>query len=995
MIRNTRRHRSLMGASAAAIATSLLLAGGAMAQTATSTIRGNVSDQGQAEAGAQIVARDSASGYVSRATANASGNYVLSGLRPGSYEVTVTTADGQSTTETVSIGVGQTGTLDVDVASAAPGVTDVAEVVIVARQLADTRTSEVATNVSRTQIDTLPQISRNFLNFAALAPGVRVTEGETERTITAGGQPTSAINVFIDGQNQKSTIVDGGVAGQDDSRGNPFPQGAVQEFRVVSQNFKAEYEQAGSAIITAVTRSGSNAFEGEVFATYQNEEWIQQDYFSELRGADQPELTREQYGFVLSGPIIEDTLHFLASYERKDETRSAQTFLTRPEYEPLFTDQLGNFATPFEQDLFFGKLSWQVNDRNRIELTGTWREESDIRDVGGQNGPERATQINGETRSIVLRHQYQGDNFLNEMALDYFNYTYNPTALNFDTYGAEYVVFRDNDVNTPGFQFNVFNREATVFTLGGRSDNQNIEQESITFRNDLTFTNIEWNGEHTIKLGFKYSDQSYFVNKEFGRNPQFWFDVDGRPEINGSTEIPVRVSLGTAVAPADISNAVIGLYIQDDWRITDRLELNLGLRWDYEDNAVNNDYTTPQNIRGMLAAMEALPGYSFPEYFNPDDYVTDGDRDAFTDAFQPRIGFSYDVFGDQSTVIFGGAGRYYDRVGFNFAFDERFKPFQFNKEIFFSVAGGMHGGVNTVAWNPTYLTPAGLDPLLAAAPGSGEIFLINNDMEPPRTDQFNFGVRQKFGDFQTALTFAYGKTTNLFAWYIANAGSETGDRFSGPTPGSVGHPEFRNLIFFGNNDAEQTFRAIYLTVDKPFDTDSGWGMQFTYTLSESERNGTRDNGLTGFDFDYNRPGLSPTFPTNQDERHRIVATGIVALPLDFRLSGILTLGSGLPFHQFVCPTATNPDICWNGGRPEGQDFLFTDAFSFRQIDLRLTKEFDVFNGQSVELILDAINVFNFENYSNFEQCLCSAQYGEPRGQHLPTRSFQLGLRYRW
>ena len=67
-------------------------------------------------------------------------------------------------------------------------------------------------------------------------------------------------------------------------------------------------------------------------------------------------------------------------------------------------------------------------------------------------------------------------------------------------------------------------------------------------------------------------------------------------------------------------------------------------------------------------------------------------------------------------MIFGGAGRYYDRVGFNFAFDERFKAFQFNKEIFFSVAGGMRGGVNTVAWNPIYLTPAGLDPLLAATP---------------------------------------------------------------------------------------------------------------------------------------------------------------------------------------------------------------------------------------------------------------------------------------
>src|SRR5690606_6384569 len=121
-----------------------------------------------------------ATGYVARATANAAGNYVLPGLRPGAYEVTVTTPDGQTATESVSIGVGQTGTLDLMVGGeivADSGATEVEELVITARQLPDARTSEIATNVSRTQIDTLPQISRNFLNFAALAPGVRITEG--------------------------------------------------------------------------------------------------------------------------------------------------------------------------------------------------------------------------------------------------------------------------------------------------------------------------------------------------------------------------------------------------------------------------------------------------------------------------------------------------------------------------------------------------------------------------------------------------------------------------------------------------------------------------------------------------------------------------------------------------------------------------------------------------------------------------------------------------
>ena len=990
----TRKSIQYLGAaSALAMAVSLACAGGASAQGATSTLRGTIYEGQAVETGGTITATEVATGYVSRGRIGDDGGYVLAGLRPGTYRINATTADGQTVEDLITIALGQVATLDLDVAVVVTGSSDgsaaeLDDVIVTGRRIFEVRTSEVATNVSQVQINNLPQISRNFLNFAALAPGVRVTEGETERTISAGGQGASAINVFIDGQNQKSTIIDGGVGGQDDSRGNPFPQVAIQEFRVISQNFKAEYEQASSSIITSVTRSGTNDLSGDAFITYQDSDWTSEDGFGREVGVE-----RLQYGGSVGGPIIEDRLHFFAAYERKDETRLNSVNTTTGIYAPLFAADGGTFDAPFEEDLFFGKLSWSIDDRQRVDLSVTYRTEADIRDFGGNNAYSRANQINTDVASIVLRHQYQGEGFLNEAQFDFYEYNYNPTALNFSDYGRSFVVFGDNSAD-PGFQYSVFNRQQTIFNTGGQSNNQDIRQRSFTFRDDLTFNDIEWNGNHTIKMGMKFSAQNMYVNKEFGRNPQFIFDVDARPEINGSRDIPINVNLGFPVPAADVDNNVFGLYIQDDWQISSQLEINLGLRWDYEDNAVNNDYVTPTAIRDTLNAIQALPGYDFPSYFNPADYITNG-RDAFTGAFQPRIGFSFDVFDDERTVIFGGAGRYYDRVGFNFAFDERFKPFQFNREVFFSVAGGMRGGVNTVAWNPIYLTPAGLDPLLAATPGQGEIFLINNDMEPPRTDQFNFGVRQKFGDFQTALTFAYGKTENLFAWYIANALTETGGRFSGPTPSSVGHPEFRNLIFFGNNDAEQTFKAMYLTVDKPFDTDSGWGMQFTYTLSEAERNGSRDGGLTGFDFDYNNPGLSPTFPTNQDERHRIVATGIVALPYDFRLSGILTLGSGLPFHQFVCPTASNPDICWNGGRPEGQDFLFTDTFAFRQIDLRLTKEFAVFNGQSVELILDAINVFNFENYSNFEQCLCSAQYGEPRGQHLPTRSFQLSMRYRW
>lgn len=409
----TRKSKFYLGAaSALAVAISLSAAGGVSAQVATSTIRGAVTEGAAAEAGAQIVARDVATGFTTRTTANSSGGYVLSGLRPGTYEITATTADGQSTSDVVSIGVGQVGELDLEIGGggavvADSGATELGEIVVTGRRLAEVRTPEIATNVTTEQIQTLPQINRNFLNFAALAPGVRVSTNEAEVTITAGGQRAESVNAFIDGASLKSNVIAGGIAGQDDSRGNPFPQAGIQEFRVVSQNFKAEYEQASSAIITAVTRSGTNEFHGEVFGTYRDQDFITQDVFSERRGDEQPSLEVQQYGFALGGPIIEDQLHFFGTYERKEEGRAATVNLGRqdPRFTTMFADYIGTFGTPFEEDLFFGKLSWQPADGHLVDLSLTYRDEADVTGVGGANSFERATGLQQTTKGANLRYQ--------------------------------------------------------------------------------------------------------------------------------------------------------------------------------------------------------------------------------------------------------------------------------------------------------------------------------------------------------------------------------------------------------------------------------------------------------------------------------------------------------------------------------------------------------------------------------------------------------------
>ncbi|NBB63857.1 TonB-dependent receptor [Pseudomonas sp. ODNR1LW] len=996
MIKFNTRSAALAAVSAFAITAGF--GGAAAAQVATSTIRGNITDGAQVEAGAAVVARDVASGFTNRTTANAQGGYTLSGLRPGTYEVTVTTADGETATDTVSIGVGQVGNLDLVVADAGAA-TNVGEIVVVGRRLVEVRTPESATNVTTQQIQTLPQINRNFLNFAALAPGVRVSTNDAEVQITAGGQRAEAVNAFIDGASLKSNIIAGGIVGQDDSRGNPFPQAAVQEFRVVSQNFKAEYEQASSAIITAVTRSGTNEFHGEVFGTYRNQDMVTQDVFSERRGDEKPDLSVKQYGAAMGGPIIQDRLHFFGSYEHKQENRAATVTLgpVGSPYQQQFAEYLGTFATPFEEDLYFGKLSFQPAEGHLIDLSVTYRDEGDVTGVGESNAFERATGLQQTTKSANLRYQWQGQGFLNEFAVDYRNYNYNPTAANFDTPGASYRIF--TNAYDP-------NGGTTILNVGGANSRQDITDEAVTIRNDLTFNEVEFNGFHTIKLGVKFSNQDYHVEKEFGRNPQFFYDLNGT--ASGDASVPYRVQLGNAFPTVDLTNKVYGLYIQDDWQITDKLELNLGIRWDYEDNASNPDYVTPQSVidglnQWIASTDGGKPAGYAPSWFNINDYISTGNnRDPFAEAFQPRIGFSYDVFGDRGTVIFGGAGRYYDRVNFNFAFDEIAKPFDTSKTAFFTTTpGAVQDGTsaNPFLWDPSYMTAAGLDPLLASLPGKGEAFLLKNDYEPPRTDQFNLGVRQRVGDWQTEFTLAYGKTENEFTWQYLNRCREPnygndGDGFgdNGGFCGPGAANPYRSYLVSDHNK-EREFTALYVKLDKPYTRDSGWGVNIAYTLSDSQQNGGNDN----FCFDCFSVETSPMRNSADNERHRIVANGILDLPLDFQLSGILTLGSGTPFNVFDGSGSTFYFRPY-GAYPEKENFFIPNAFAYRNLDLRLTKIVDVGGVGELQLYVDAINVFNFKNYNGFDGGTGSAtspnaNFGNPSSVLFPTRTFQIGARY--
>lgn len=235
------------------------------AQTTTGSVRGYVRDPaGSPVTDAQVIARIPELGFTRATSTNTNGYYNLAGLRPARYEIQVRRLGFTAQTRSLDVGIGQTLTFDVQLQAAT---TQLAGVVVTAEATEGARSSEVGTNVSRTQIENLPNFERNFLDIAKLVPGITAQSVDnTNKVLAAGGQPAEAVNIFVDGATYKNDVLKGGVVGQDASKGNPFPQAAVQEFRVITQNYKAEYQKASSAIITATTRSGTNTWEGDVFA---------------------------------------------------------------------------------------------------------------------------------------------------------------------------------------------------------------------------------------------------------------------------------------------------------------------------------------------------------------------------------------------------------------------------------------------------------------------------------------------------------------------------------------------------------------------------------------------------------------------------------------------------------------------------------------------------------------------------------------------------------
>lgn len=982
------RRRHVYRLAGIALLAGAMLAGGhpAWAQKSNSSIEGTVTDQSGPVPGAQIEAIAEDTGFRVTATADGQGHFVLAGLAPGVYTVNVS-AEGQAPqSQKVEVLVAQSVHQDFQLE---PGKEFGESVTVEAPPLLlrETRTSEVATNVTRQQIENLPQNNRNFLAFAALAPGVRFTTDQDAagQKFRSGGEDSRQVNVFIDGLSYKNDLLQGGAFNQDSSRGNPFPQNAVQEFRVLTQNYKAEYEKASAAVITAVTKSGSNQVKGDAFFLFQDKGLVSQDDFSKDRGEEKPDYKRNQGGFSLGGPIVKDTLNYFLSYERQTQDRNATVFRGSDfANAPADVQQfLGQFPTgvltqPFDSDLYFGKLSWQPAEGQSAYLTYYRRKEHEVRGFGGQRTRDGAESFEIGNNAWVAHHTWVLGDALNDASVTYQTLEWNPTALNSTEPRLNYVGILD---------------------VGGKDATQDFKQDKIGVRDDLSYF-ADWHGTHTLKAGASVNWLDYTITKRLVPNGTFTFRSDE------SWEFPFMAQIGFGDPGLSFNNKEVGLYLQDDWAPTSRLTFNLGVRWDYESNMINNDYVTPPDV---VAALEgACRTYDQPvggrtdwclrDFFPIDQYTSDGnDRPAYYGMIQPRFGFAWSLGENADTVVFGGWGKYYDRVILNDIFDEAYRQQWKVYSFCFSADGGPapNCSVPALQWQDSFLSADALRQLIASGQAPGpEIFLVNDHLKPPRSDQWTLGVRHTFGKWLGSLSYVGVRSYNGLIYFFADLppGTAFGDRFGGNVP-VPGHAR----VFYTSTARKTWYDGALLSLDRPMAAGGRWGFHLAYTYAKAWQNGT-DNpgeGVAFGAFDYASSADLYKFPGTNDERHHIVASGTVRLPARFQLSSLITLGSGTPFTIFDDSTAPFT-VRWNEGRPDKQDFIIPNAFAYRSVDLRLEWQAPPIKDVAVSLIGEGFNVFNFDNFGcfdNFKPRLPAVNdhFGQPNCE-FNTRRFQVGAR---
>ncbi len=908
-----------------AVCVGLVLSAG-YAQAQNAVVTGIIKDQsGAVMPGVTLEARNQETGLSRSVVSDESGHFRLPALPPGTYTVMAALAGfTKEEVKDVVLVIDQTATLDFALKPA-----QLTETVAVTADapMVDTSASTVSTSVSNQQIQDLPVASRRWIDLAMLTPG---TSQDNIRgffyrgNVNIGGGAREYSNGFVvDGVN--NTWAEMGEPRQN------FAMDAIREFKVSTSNYKAEYGLATGGLLTVVSKSGTNQLHASGLLFFRDRSLTEQTIFE----AKKPDYRRYQYGGTIGGPIIQNKTHFFVAFERTDE-KQFFTVNTRgiwPQYD-------GTYPSKQNRWTYSAKVDHQLSPMQTLFVRVAQEDEyRPIITAGGTTAPSASFDFAVPRSSAVVGHTW----ILNQQSLNDFRFQY--------AY-AKYEVappyshgsWQPGDFGqdrlkycTPVFRY-------VSITVGGCGNSQMGPEGRWQVKDDYSYLMNRWGGVHQWKTGF---DMSYITFQSDNLNSPLgsWtFPRDVPYDPNDKTTWPTQYS-NTLPTYADIPVKHISAYVQDDWLIGHNLTLNLGLRYDVQLGAFNENIADlEQRIANKLG-----PGFGFPL---PIPFLDGSNQRGDYHNFGPRAGLAWDPTGSGRTNVHAAYGVFYDNMRTLQNFNELTWP----------------QGKTIIISTPSYPDPLqgkSRDQFLSGAPPNITVF-ANNEVNP-YAHQVNAGVTH-------LLTGELAVTADATFTYRNSDRNLIDLNLPDPVTKVRPYPQF-GRVTYGQSTADNDYRALLVKVEKRMA--HRYQYLLSYTLSKATDTNFANVYITPYGFS------KDTIPAVADRRHRLVASGIVQLPYEAQVSAILDLRSSLPFG----PT-TSLDLNGDGYlgdlpagvlRMSGCRGLNLDAVNtfrtgrgltpvtdvtcagFSNLDVRFSKFFTIGGAHRVELIAQLFNVFNRAN----------------------------------
>jgi hypothetical protein len=902
------------------------------AQTSEAELSGMVKDpSGAPVAGAKVTATNQDTGVARNITTDSDGRFRFAVL-PGRYSLSAeaTGFKKENVTDMVlTVGMHFDKDLPLTVGSVQEAVTVTGEIPPV-----DVTKGDVSGVVTQEQIDALPVNTRQTLNLALLMPG---TTQDASRTFynnveIGGGGRVYANGFTVDG-------VTNTWAEQGEPRQN-FPQGAIQEFRVNTNQFKAEEGLAMGGVVNMVTKSGTNEFHGEVFEYWRNAALNSDNKFTQaallqLGNTGKAPFNRNQFGGDIGGAIIKNRTHFYAAFERTQIDDSFTIFAAASHQ--FYSANEGVFDKPSHDMMFNLRVDHEIS--NTQHVFGRYSQEWNEQTWQGCGGTAESNCYDG----LIPRHAFVGGhtwtpkgNIVNEFRFQYGFSSYllgpsgEPIFTQLGVFPASRLALLQPVYSFPSFRY------------GQGYGELGIERRT-EFKDDLNYVK----GNHNFKAGFDYSYIPFADDQVTNYQGTWTFSTDQLfnpkdPTTIANLKNPTQF---TAAIPGQYTSVPISqysAYIQDDWRIRRDLTLNIGLRWDREVGSYNESLNPNSFVNPATGSPLTIP------------FLGDPSQRGQTHNFGPRFGLAWNVRGSGKDVIRAGYGLYYNNIQTLLNFPE-------NRNI---------SQCSVTISNPPYPNPYGSQsPTAFCSSAPPNLVVLDKNFSMPYSQQFTLGYsREITHDFSIHVDGVYMHTVKDWRNFDLNYPNAAGVR---------PNPAFGRILDH-MPVSQYKYKGMYVRAEKRFARRYQFLVSYTLSSSTDDNPQSQVTNQNNYNLDWG--------PSAIDRRNAVVVGGYVQLPWKITAGAFWQVRSALPFNVTSTTIVDNvtqlvPGLTRNlGNRDNGTVLAAVNAYRaslatplapllasqidssrFNSFDLKLTRAFALHEHGKVEVIGQAFNLFGVTN----------------------------------